>query len=70
MGPTWVLSAPGEPHVGLMNHAIWVNNWAITSFDQYIFLVGDKSLKYLIKPFTMVVKSNFVYFGNVVEEIL
>ena len=22
MGPTWVLSAPGEPHVGLMNLAI------------------------------------------------
>ena len=24
MGPTWVLSAPDEPHVGLMNLAIWV----------------------------------------------
>ena len=23
MGPTWVLSAPGGPHVGLMNLAIW-----------------------------------------------
>ena len=23
MGPTWVLSAPGRPHVGLMNLAIW-----------------------------------------------
>ena len=29
MGPTWVLSAPGEPHVGLMNLAICV----------YIYLV-------------------------------
>ena len=24
MGPTWVLSAPGGPHVGPMNLAIWV----------------------------------------------
>ena len=24
MGPTWVLSAPGGPHVGPMNFAIWV----------------------------------------------
>ena len=23
MGPTWVLSAPGVPHVGHMNLAIW-----------------------------------------------
>ena len=23
MGPTWVLSSPGEPHVGPMNLAIW-----------------------------------------------
>ena len=23
MGPTWVLSAPGEPHVGPMNLTIW-----------------------------------------------
>ena len=23
MGPTWVLSAPGWPHVGPMNPAIW-----------------------------------------------
>ena len=26
MGPTWVLSAPGGPHVGLMNLAIWDSN--------------------------------------------
>ena len=26
MGPTWVLSAPGGPHVGLMNRAIWDNS--------------------------------------------
>ena len=24
MGPTWVLSAPGGPHEGLMNFALWV----------------------------------------------
>ena len=24
MGPTWVLAAPGGPHVGPMNLAIWV----------------------------------------------
>ena len=24
MGPTWVLSSPGGPHVGPMNLAIWV----------------------------------------------
>ena len=24
MGPTWVLSAPGRPHVGLVNLAFWV----------------------------------------------
>ena len=23
MGPTWVLSAPGGPHVGSMNIALW-----------------------------------------------
>ena len=23
IGPTWALSAPGEPHVGHMNLAIW-----------------------------------------------
>ena len=27
MGPTWVLSAPGGPHVGLMNLAIWIEFW-------------------------------------------
>ena len=26
MGPTWVLSVPGRPHVGLMNLAIWDTN--------------------------------------------
>ena len=26
MGPTWVLSSPGGPHVGPMNLAIWVIN--------------------------------------------
>ena len=25
MGPTWVLSTPGGPHVGLMNLAVWVS---------------------------------------------
>ena len=25
MGPTWVLSAPGGPHVGPMNLALWGN---------------------------------------------
>ena len=25
MGPTWVLSAPGGPHVGPKNFAIWVS---------------------------------------------
>ena len=25
MGPTWVLVAPGGPHVGHMNLAIWVS---------------------------------------------
>ena len=34
MGPTWVLSAPGGPHVGPMNLDIWVhfcphNDWMI-----------------------------------------
>ena len=29
MGPTWVLSAPGGPHVGPMNLAIW----AVTDMD-------------------------------------
>ena len=24
MGPIWVLSAPGGPHVGVLNIAIWV----------------------------------------------
>ena len=27
MGPIWVLSAPGGPHVGLMNLAIWDGCW-------------------------------------------
>ena len=27
MGPTWVLSAPGEPHGGLMKLAIWDGCW-------------------------------------------
>ena len=29
MGPTWVLSAPGGPHVGHVNLAIWddLNQW-------------------------------------------
>ena len=30
MGPTWVLSAPGGPHVGPMNFAIWASS-SITS---------------------------------------
>ena len=25
MGPTWVLSAPDVPHIGLINLAIWSN---------------------------------------------
>ena len=29
MGPTWVLSAPGGPHVGLMNLAIWERPMAL-----------------------------------------
>ena len=27
IGPTWVLSAPGGPHVDHMNRAIWVYKW-------------------------------------------
>ena len=36
MGPTWVLSAPGGPHVGLMNLAIWVINQPF-SFTKCLF---------------------------------
>ena len=33
MGPNWVLAAPGEPHVGLLNLAIWVVS---LSSDKYV----------------------------------
>ena len=47
MGPTWVLSAPRWPHVGLMNLAIWVvllvdNN--ITSCTECAVVVDDVEL--------------------------
>ena len=29
MGPTWVLSAPGGPHVGHVNLAIWDIVWEL-----------------------------------------
>ena len=32
-GPTWVLSAPGEPHIGLKNLAIWVAAWFASCTD-------------------------------------
>ena len=38
MGPTWVLSAPGEPHVGLMNLAIWVT---LRSYHMWSAVSGD-----------------------------
>ena len=31
MGPTWVLSAPGGPHFGHMNLAIWEVNIAVNN---------------------------------------
>ena len=50
MGPTWVLSAQGGPHVGLMNLAIWdmlaiivqadymiVYNKEVWTWHQYIY---------------------------------
>ena len=33
MGPTWILSAPGGPHVGLMNFAIWGGLHQVASRD-------------------------------------
>ena len=33
MGPTWVLSAPGGPHVGPMNLAIWVSSGPVYMLD-------------------------------------
>ena len=36
MGPTWVLSAPDGPHVGLMNLAIRVINHHLTDVKQLI----------------------------------
>ena len=53
MGPTWVLSAPGGPHVGPMNLAIrdtsmsghW--QWALTRFILYKdkFIIAHASIK-------------------------
>ena len=37
MGPTWILSGPGGPHVGPMNLAIWVQcHYNAVSFLQYL----------------------------------
>ena len=33
MGPTWVLSAPGRPHAGPMNLAIWIVNIYLVTSD-------------------------------------
>ena len=50
MGPTWVLPAPGGPHVGPMNFAIMVN------FDQIIerrstnFMQSDGHVRRVASP--------------------
>ena len=57
MGPTWVLSAPGGPHVGPINLAIRVGKTILSSFSSvrlmgewptvdhwFMFLVGDKAV--------------------------
>ena len=44
MGPTWVLSAPDEPHVGPMNFVIWVHiteNWELSCFDANFVITGS-----------------------------
>ena len=42
MGPTWVLSAPGRPHVSLMNLAIRDNFVAVT-LESWFFLLAPLS---------------------------
>ena len=45
MGPTWVLSAPDEPHVDPMNLAIWAvmqnrSLWYLSSLHLVAYLLG------------------------------
>ena len=40
MGHTWVLSAPGGPHVGLMNLAIWVTVPLCSDMDMLFHIAG------------------------------
>ena len=41
MGPIWVLSAPGGPHVGPMNYAIWdvISNHPSSIVDDIIWYI-------------------------------
>ena len=59
MGPTWVLLAPGGPHVGPMNLAIWVRIGLDVHFQRagchefkanitYIYSWYKKSVDYCI----------------------
>ena len=43
MGPTWDVSAPGEPHVGLMNLAIWV--YLLRVFQDTSLAPGHSSME-------------------------
>ena len=40
MGPTWALLAPGGPHVGPMNLAIWVGAMVVIPQFVLTMLVG------------------------------
>ena len=59
MGPTCVMSAPGGPHVGPMNPAIWVMFMDICHIDNYIFEWLPVALLLLVNA-----SSSWVLYGS------
>ena len=56
MGPTWGRQAPGGPHVGYMNLAIWVTIWV---WETTIYLMQTMSVACLLMPWLLVLPSLF-----------
>ena len=57
MGPTWVLSAPGGPHVGPMNLVLteirtWINNY-IHDFIWDVIIHACYSMAWSVKAWTI-----------------
>ena len=65
MGPTWVLSAPDEPHVGPMNFVIWEDR-SPSNGCQATYLIFSKT-----RPITIVpIETHIFHFNTMHDNIL